>query len=545
MPAPMHGRFLEALTAIQPVARPVVTAATGTADDFAQMLGAVGTAMISSSQPTNDVESALLRLAIAYNRTNVVTVVLPTAVFVQTVVDGVAQTAMFPVEGAALRLDQTDAVQRMVDKILTADTPPEPAHVIAKLAKIATMPPRFNRVVALVGYMLMTVGFGMMVNTSASALPAYVGLGLLVGLIVMVGNRLPTLAVVLQVLTPFIVTIVCIKYLAEATGANPLVLLAPPLLLFLPGSALTIGAMELTDGQMIAGASRTVSGIAQLSLLSFGVVAGVAVAGELPHSHPGAPLGAWASWVGILAFSAGFALFSSAPRWSLPWIIVTLLAAHAMQVAIPVPDATWLSGFFGALVLVPVARVLALFKPAPPAVVTSYCGFQMLVPGATSFESLTAAASTGSASTTAAMQVVATFIAIALGMLVGSGLSRDLANFVHDLRRSPSTTVDPVDNTRLLAAKEIPAEIPGGPISTEPADGTFAGRWRRWRTLVVDDGSRIVDDAERIGHAVGQSGLGREVDKLTRGHGLTEPTGPDTVADDADTTDGPGPHTAD
>ena len=52
-------------------------------------------------------------------------------------------------------------------------------------------------------------------------------------------------------------------------GENPIRSLIPPLVIFLPGSAITTGTMELAAGQTISGASRLVEGLMDLLLLAF------------------------------------------------------------------------------------------------------------------------------------------------------------------------------------------------------------------------------------------------------------------------------------
>lgn len=80
--------------------------------------------------------------------------------------------------------------------------------------------------------------------------------------------------------------------------------LIAPLITFLPGSALTTATVELTSGEMVAGASRLVFGGMQLLLLAFGILAGAELAG-LPNvdvlDDTGVNLlGWWAPWLGLV-----------------------------------------------------------------------------------------------------------------------------------------------------------------------------------------------------------------------------------------------------
>lgn len=213
---------------------------------------------------------------------------------------------------------------------------------------------------------------------------------------------------------------------------------------------LMIAAVELTGGQIIAGASRFVYGVAQLALLAFGVTAGVMVAGALPHTDSAPPLGWWAPWVGVLLVAGGFLLYSSPPKGSLAWIVLTLVIAYGAQATASLFVDPWLSGFFGAIILVPFARVISLIRSAPPTVVTTTCGFWILVPGAMGFMGVTQAF-TGSADAGQALfHVAGSVLAIALGMLVGSGVSRDLVALRHALNKPKQ----PEDTEQSPAANE-------------------------------------------------------------------------------------------
>ena len=77
-----------------------------------------------------------------------------------------------------------------------------------------------------------------------------------------------------------------LTFLAVQYGlpVDPLYLLVPPLVTFLPGAMLTLGMVELAYGDMIAGTSRLITGLVQLVLLAFGLAAGAALVGYAPRA---------------------------------------------------------------------------------------------------------------------------------------------------------------------------------------------------------------------------------------------------------------------
>ncbi|MDQ2670249.1 MAG: threonine/serine exporter family protein [Gemmatimonadota bacterium] len=390
-------------------------------DDVPDMLGTFGTTLLAASQATPDVESDLHAVADAYGAHDLKFAVLPTLVFVS----DSTRTTVFSDVGAPLRLDQIAALEQEV-RGAARDQPP-PGQVIDRIHEIRAAPPRFRTLTTIIGHTILTLGFGLVLNPTVTALPAYIVLGAIVGTIVAFGSRLATLSLILPVVTAFLVTLLTAHLLARWIAEDPLRIIAPPLASFLPGIALTIAAVELTRGQIIAGASRLVYGVAQLVLLAFGVYAGMIAVGHLPEDADAASLGVWAPWVGIVLTGIGYSLWASAPKGALPWVIAALAIAHGAQLLGNLVTGPELSGFLGALVVAPFARLAGRFASAPPAIVLTICGFWILVPGALGFIGVTEAAAHSSDAADTLFTTAITVIAIAIGMLVGSGLTRDLS----------------------------------------------------------------------------------------------------------------------
>jgi len=387
------------------------------------MLRTFGIAMLETGQATNEVEETLYRIAAAYGAGQMRVVVLPTVIIIQ--VEGTAATTeLDSVSGPAMRLDQTGAIATLVAAAARGEL--EPVEAVRALARVRSSEPRFGPWTSVLGHTVLSLGFGLSLNPTLAAVPAYVVLGATVGVLLLLGRRLPTLGTALPVVAAFTITVITGAFLADAVGDDPLRVLAPPLVSFLPGLTLTIAAVELTSDQIVAGASRVVYGIAQLLLLAFGVVAGVAVVGNLSPVTAGEPLGAWAPWLGVLLVAVGYLLFSSAPPGSFWWLALTLYVAFAAQSLGGVLLSPELSGFLGALVVVPFTRWVARFRSAPPAVVTMIPAFWLLVPGALGFIGISSAAR-GAASLGVLVDTGLALFSIALGMLVGTGLTRDLS----------------------------------------------------------------------------------------------------------------------
>ncbi|NJI61282.1 threonine/serine exporter family protein [Microbacterium oxydans] len=418
------GRARGALQALRP--RAVIGNDAEPGADVIGMLGMLGASLLASSQATNDVEETLNRLAQQYDRADLRVFVLPTIVMVEDPRNSSSATSLFAVGSAPLRLDQVDAVERLVREASRSTTPPQ--DVVARLGEIRSESARFGPVLTVFGYTLLTVGFGLVLNPTVTALPVYVLLGVVVGSIVLIGNRVATLSLILPVLTAFSVTLLISLLVRPFVHDDVLRLVAPSLVSFLPGLTLTIAAVELTSGQMMAGASRLVSGIARLGLLTFGVYAGISIAGE-PPAPTTAPmqLGAWAPWAGIVLVALGYYLYSAAPRRSLVWILYALVVAYSGQLLGDRLVGAELSGLIGALIVIPAVMLAGRLSASPSTAVMLTCAYWLLVPGAMGFIGLSEAASGASGATDTIMRTFGSLTAIAIGMLLGAGLSRDVA----------------------------------------------------------------------------------------------------------------------
>ncbi len=407
-----------------------------------EMLGELGAGLLASSLATSDVQDTLQQLAERYEQPSLRVFVLPTLVMVEDPTSTPSQTAIFPAEQTPLRLDQSAAVERLVrrafqERVTTAD-------VVATMRRITSDPPRFGPVLSVVGYTLLTIGFGMVLNPTVTALPVYLVLGVVVGTIVLLGSRFATLSLILPVFTAFAVTLLISLLVRPLVHDDVLRLVAPSLVSFLPGLTMTIAAVELTSGQMIAGASRLVYGVARLALLAFGVYAGITVAGEPTVTGPSPEqLGAWAPWVGIVLVGVGYYLFSSAPPRSFIWILYALLVAYSAQLLGNLLTGPQLSGLIGAVIVVPAVYLVGHFRAAPSTGIMLTCAYWLLVPGAIGFIGLSEAASGSSGASSTILQTFGSLIAIAIGMVIGAGLSRDVAAVGRAWRNPQEHTTSP------------------------------------------------------------------------------------------------------
>lgn len=391
-------------------------------DDVAAMLREIGVALSEVAQAAPIVEDRLFRIAARYTSKPVRLVVMPTVLMIQIGSDA------YEIGGSTHSSLQLDAAGRIDDIATLAEAGAiAPTDAIAAIEAARKMPPRFGRFTTAIGYAITTVGFGIMINPAWATLPGYLFLGLVVGLIVSYGGRFPSLTPILPTLSALVVTLLATWFVATAVDDGLLRVISPALVATLPGMALTTGAMELADSQIISGSSRLIYGLAQLALLVFGVMLGMHIAGsDIAPQNPSAPMGPWSLYLSIVIVAIGLFIYLSAPPGSLFWLMAAIgVAVLGQKLAESIMSPAH-SGFFGAVLAVLFAMLATRVKTAPPAVVMLLASFWSLVPGALSFMSVSQAA-TGSDADVATMGVAgAAIAAIALGTLVGWSIFRTI-----------------------------------------------------------------------------------------------------------------------
>jgi uncharacterized membrane protein YjjB (DUF3815 family) len=184
-----------------------------------------------------------------------------------------------------------------------------------------------------------------------------------------------TAAVLLPVSAATLVSFLAFWIRPDETIDGSMPVLIPARVTFLPAGLLTTATLDLAAGEIISGSSRLVAGTMQPVLLSFGLVAGAELAGVAVDDAITNPaentIGDWAPELGVLVFGVGAFVHFSGPRRSLGWLLVVLVASYAGQQLGGRIVSDDLAGFFGGLVLTPVAAWVAT-RPSGPAQLATF-----------------------------------------------------------------------------------------------------------------------------------------------------------------------------
>jgi uncharacterized membrane protein YjjP (DUF1212 family) len=391
-------------------------------EDVLDLLRRLGVAMCRAGDPVDRVTLILEDVARAYGAQGVSFFVLPTGVFVRIDAGGASRVDFAPGSNAQLRLDQIDELYRLVDDIRRARATVDQAE--DRLERLLAAPPRLPGWVRVLGGGVLTVGLALMLNPGLATLPVYLGLGIVVGLLRLWEEHTGIAAMVFPVVAAFAVTWAAFSLAEPLLDAWPLDVVIPPLVTLLPGAALTIATIELAAGSVISGSTRLVAGLERLLLLTFGIAMGIEVAG-LPDGHDtSASLGSWAPWVGVLVFGVGHYLVSSLRGSSFPWVLLVLYVAYAVQAGSGLLLGSLGASFVAGAVVLPVAYAVQERPSGPPVPVTFLPAFWLLVPGALGLQGVAELVGSNAADGLGDfVNALLTIVAIAVGVLVGAGLS--------------------------------------------------------------------------------------------------------------------------
>jgi uncharacterized membrane protein YjjP (DUF1212 family) len=384
----------------------------------------LGQAYLACSEQTATVELILRRTASAYGVRRSRVVAFPTAVFISlhegddervTLAEGPTQT---------LRLDQIADVYKLGEIAQRGEI--SAREGVERLSAILRRSARFGIVGGIFGHTILSIGLAIVLAPTLINLAAAGILGTVVGAIKAFNRNRPVLSVPLPVVASSMVSVLVFLAVKYNLPVDPLHTLVPPLVSFLPGGMLTLAMVELAYGDMVSGSSRLMTGFVQLLLLAFGLAAGAVLVGYgagnlLDSSVPDKSI-LWAPWLGALVFGVGVYMHFSAPRNSLPWMLVVLLLAFAAQRSAANVIGEHVSGFFGMLVATPLGYLIQMRFKGPPAMVTFLPAFWLLVPGSLGLLSVTRVLSDRAAGIDGLIAVVFTITSLALGTLFGASL---------------------------------------------------------------------------------------------------------------------------
>ncbi|MFC4337089.1 threonine/serine exporter family protein [Salininema proteolyticum] len=452
--------------------------------DLIDFLRSVGIMLSISGDSTTKATTQLSQLAHAYGVMNIEVLVLPAGVFVRIELpDGNMSTDFAATPSTTLRLDQIADLYSLIKE--AEETKLNPTIGLRRLREIQKKPPRFSPLVMVLGCALLAVGLGLTRNPPIAVVGTYALLGLIVGLTHMISFRFQTLSLALPVVSGTMVTIIAFSLPDAMTGGDPIKLLIPPLIIYLPGAALTIGTMELATGSIMAGSARMMYAFNVLFLLAFGIFIGYELMSPEYSPIQEQPIGQWVAWLGVAVTGMGYYFFLSAPKHSIIWVLISLYAVWLAMYTGQIFGSTLLGAFLAGLILPLVTYSIEQQKSGPPAQVTFFPAFWLVVPGALGLAGVSEFVTKVGidAGIYDVITALVTVMSIALGVLVGSSLTQTRLGIVLSFDRALPTfkrITDkflpvPADGPEGFAGSSA-GELPGGAHAGSTAEEELFGR---------------------------------------------------------------------
>ena len=197
-----------------------------------------------------------------------------------------------------------------------------------------------------------------------------------------------------------------------------------PLVIFLPGSLLTTGMIELASMHILSGSARLIYGAAMLLLLFIGIAIGLNLS-NLPayqvYAYEAVSFPWWAPFLGTLLFGIGTFVRLSGANRDLFWMLVVLYVAMLGQAFGEQYFNSYFGAFIGATLMALSSELIGRSSRRTPAVVSQVLAFWFLVPGSRGLLSVTSLLIEDVQSAAIGLgQMVILIIAITLGILLGT-----------------------------------------------------------------------------------------------------------------------------
>lgn len=396
--------------------------------DIIEFLTELGKALTASGISVVDITSILQKISSAYG-VNAEILIFPTMILLKIGENETATLNAANQKPGLLPLNQVSEIYQLIYKAESGKISPNEG--IVNLKKILSEKHCFGPVGILIGYIMFSLGIGMLLQPTPEQLLVSGVLGAIVGILLIISRENTRFLLVLPVIAALIVSSLFILGLKAGFITGSLALLLPALAYFLPGATLTTGMFELAHGEIISGASRVIYGTAIILLILFGVLIGVEITGFSLQNLMLEPsmnsLGWWAPYIGVFIFAIGMYLFMSIKTNDLPWVILILYIAFFGQQAGNYMLGGFFGAFLGSLLMAVTGTVIERLDHKTPSFVSIMPAFWILVPGSLGFISVaTFFNQIYFTAITEAALVAMTIVAISLGLLIGAVITEPL-----------------------------------------------------------------------------------------------------------------------
>lgn len=395
-------------------------------DEEVEAIGRLGVALLDAGYAVTDV-TRVARAVARSNSAEFTVGALPTGVFVD---DG-DRTRVLVSSGTSFTFEQVGVVGKLAAE---AERGIPWGQLQSGLDHLYTMRPRYPLWLSLLGSGLISGGIAVVLGNPWWAVGLDAVLGVLVGgILTLAGTRMRIAAVLPFFLALAVALLVGLTATLFGISAVPFFAISAPLVMLIPGAAVTNALIEVSAGDVVSGGGRLVAGLTVWAMLAAGTVAGVGILGgrldgtlisigtaSQPAADPVDPILAWPA-VALLAIGVGLFLSATVPVTLV--ITAVLVLAYAGSVALsPILGAGFAVGLTAAVLLAGL-RVVERVWPSLPSIVTFRPVFWLLVPGSLGLIAVSSLATHSSGSEDLIATTASTVLGLVIGVQVGAVVS--------------------------------------------------------------------------------------------------------------------------
>jgi uncharacterized membrane protein YjjP (DUF1212 family) len=399
----------------------VIDRTTAEETDLLECLRKIGKGLIASSVSVGVVENTLTEIALVYDIECEI-VALPNVIMIELGQSTRGRVNLAVQRLTTLKLDQISELTATIDQVKHKKIPL--AQASQQIDRTLAKQPRFNSVIVILGYGISCIGLTMLYRPDPKSLMITGAMGVLVGLIMLFFQKQPRFNLLLPVIIAIVVSSVIfgLTYLGYIYG--PANLLVAPLVIFLPGSLLTTGMIELASMHILSGSARLIYGAAVLMLLFIGIAVGLNIT-RLPnyqvYAYEAVSFPWWAPLLGTLMFGLGTFVRLSGANRDLFWMLLVLYIAMLGQSFGEQFFNSYFGAFIGATLMAFSSELIARSPYRTSVMVSQALAFWFLVPGARGLLSVTSILSEDLQSAAVGLgEMVMLIVVIALGVLLGT-----------------------------------------------------------------------------------------------------------------------------
>jgi uncharacterized membrane protein YjjP (DUF1212 family)/uncharacterized membrane protein YjjB (DUF3815 family) len=392
-------------------------------DEEVEAIGRLGVALLDGGYAVTDV-TRVARAVARSNAADFTVGALPTGVFVD---DG-DRTRVHVSTGTSFTFEQVGVVGRLA---ADAEHGMPWTELQSGLDRLYGMRPRYPLWLSLLGSGLISGGIAVVLGNPWWAVGLDAVLGVVVGAILTVAGRSQRVAAVLPFFLALVVALL-VGLTAAVLGIAdiPFYAISAPLVLLIPGAAVTNALIEVSAGDVVSGGGRLVAGLTIWAMLAAGTVAGVAIIGgrldqtEVIVGSAAGPAAASVdpvfAWPAVALLAIGVGLFLSATIPVTLVIAAVLVLAYAGSVFLTPSLGAGVAAALTAAGLLTGLRLVERRWPSLPSIVTFRPVFWLLVPGSLGLIAVSGLASRSSGTEDMIWTTASTVLGLVIGVQVGA-----------------------------------------------------------------------------------------------------------------------------